>query len=183
MDYLSNNIAVNLKRIRKAKKMSLDTVAEQTGVSKSMLAQIERAEANPTIGILGRIVSGLRIDFNELMEGPKLEQYLFSIKDMIPTKEILGQYQVYTCVPISDNKVFELYRIEIEPEGRYVSGSHGENTYEYITVMSGTLTIKVDGKEFSITNENVFKFDTDKRHEYCNNGDEKVILYCFFMTI
>ena len=42
MDYLSNNVAVNLKRIRKSKSMSLDQVSEQTGVSKSMLAQIER---------------------------------------------------------------------------------------------------------------------------------------------
>ena len=44
MDYLSNNVAVNLKRIRKSKSMSLDQVSEQTGVSKSMLAQIERAD-------------------------------------------------------------------------------------------------------------------------------------------
>ena len=43
MDYLSNNVAVNLKRIRKSKSMSLDQVSEQTGVSKSMLAQIERS--------------------------------------------------------------------------------------------------------------------------------------------
>lgn len=45
MDYLSNNVAVNLKRIRKSKSMSLDQVSEQTGVSKSMLAQIERGTA------------------------------------------------------------------------------------------------------------------------------------------
>lgn len=54
MDYLNQNIAINLKRIRQARGMSLDLVAEQTGVSKSMLGQIERGEANPTIGILGR---------------------------------------------------------------------------------------------------------------------------------
>ena len=30
MDYLSNNVAVNLKRIRKSKSMSLDQVSEQT---------------------------------------------------------------------------------------------------------------------------------------------------------
>ena len=42
MDYLSKNVAANLKRIRKSKCMSLDQTAEQTGVSKSMLAQIER---------------------------------------------------------------------------------------------------------------------------------------------
>ena len=49
MDYLSHNIAINLKRIRKAKAMSLDVVAEQTGVSKSMLATIEKGDANTSI--------------------------------------------------------------------------------------------------------------------------------------
>ena len=33
MDYINKNVSINLKRIRKAKKMSLDVVAEQTGVS------------------------------------------------------------------------------------------------------------------------------------------------------
>ncbi len=73
---LSHNIAVNLKRIRTSKGMSLDVVAEQTGVSKSMLAQIERGTANPSIGVLGKIVSGLRLDFNELIQTPPLDSYL-----------------------------------------------------------------------------------------------------------
>ena len=50
MDYLVHNIAINLNHIRKAKGMSLDVVAEQTGVSKSMLAAIEKGAANPSIG-------------------------------------------------------------------------------------------------------------------------------------
>ena len=45
MDYLSHNVSENLKRIRQSKGMSLDQVAEQTGVSKSMLAQIEKGTA------------------------------------------------------------------------------------------------------------------------------------------
>ena len=52
MDYLSHNVAVNLKSIRRAKGMSLDVVSEQTGVSKSMLAQIEKGSANPSLGVL-----------------------------------------------------------------------------------------------------------------------------------
>ena len=51
MDYLSHNVSENLKKIRKAKGMSLDQVSEQTGVSKSMLAQIERGTANPSLGV------------------------------------------------------------------------------------------------------------------------------------
>lgn len=42
MTQIDKNIAFNLKRIRKSKNMSLDMLAERTGVSKSMLGQIER---------------------------------------------------------------------------------------------------------------------------------------------
>ena len=62
MDYLSHNISINLRRIRQSKSMSLEQAAEQTGVSKSMLAAIEKGAANPSIGVLGKIMSGLRIE-------------------------------------------------------------------------------------------------------------------------
>ena len=52
MDYLSHNISINLRRIRQSKSMSLEQAAEQTGVSKSMLAQIEKGTANPSLGVL-----------------------------------------------------------------------------------------------------------------------------------
>ena len=79
MDYLSHNVAINLKRIRKAKGMSLDVVAEQTGVSKSMLATIEKENVNPSIGVLGKIMSGLRIDLQDLTQAPQNGAYLVDI--------------------------------------------------------------------------------------------------------
>lgn len=61
MSMLDKNIAANLKRIRKAKNMSLDRMAEQTGVSKSMLGQIERGESNPTVSTIGKIIEGIKV--------------------------------------------------------------------------------------------------------------------------
>ena len=94
MDYLSHNVSENLKRIRQSKGMSLDQVAEQTGVSKSMLAQIEKGTANPSIGVLGKITSGLRIEFQRLIDPPRVDYALISPDDLVPTKELLGQYRV-----------------------------------------------------------------------------------------
>ena len=72
MDYLSNNVAVNLKRFRQYRGMSLDQMAERTEVSKSMLAQIERGQANPSIGVLCKITVGLQIEFEDLIQTPKV---------------------------------------------------------------------------------------------------------------
>lgn len=82
MDYLSHNVSENLKRIRQSKGMSLDQVAEQTGVSKSMLAQIEKGTANPSIGVLGKITSGLRIEFQRLIDPPRVDYALISPDDL-----------------------------------------------------------------------------------------------------
>ena len=181
MDYLSNNVAVNLKRIRKSKSMSLDQVSEQTGVSKSMLAQIERGEANPTIGILGKIASGLRIEFHTLLESPPMDSCLVSIKELVPTKEVVGKYKVWTCFPYEDNRTVEIYRIDIEPGGEYVSGSHGEHTREYIAVSKGMLTVVIDDEETQITEDDVFRFESDRVHKYENCTEFPVSFLTFFV--
>lgn len=181
MDYLSYNVATNLKRIRLAKGMSLDVASEQTGVSKSMLAQIEKGGANPSLGVLGKIASGLRIQFQNLIDPPPQETCLVSMDNMLPTKEIEGKYKVWTCFPIEDNRIAEIYRIEIEPGCVYVSGGHGEKTREYISVTEGEVTIESNGVTHKVTKNDVFRFESDQTHRYINNTDKKTSFMCFFI--
>ena len=99
-----------------------------------MFAQIEKGTANPSLGVLGKITSGLRIEFQTLIDVPREDFCLVSPKEIFPTKELEGQYKVWTCFPYEDSHSVEAYRIDIEPGGIYMSGSHGEKTREYITL-------------------------------------------------
>ena len=98
MTQLDKNIAFNLKRIRKSKNMSLDMLAERTGVSKSMLGQIERGVSNPTVSTIGKIVDGLKVPFEQLiydrqefMVMPSLEEApVFRAKEGAEDDEALG---------------------------------------------------------------------------------------------
>ena len=181
MDYLTENVAVNLKRIRQSKGMSLDQVSEQTGVSKSMLSQIEKGTANPSLGVLGKITSGLRIEFQELIATPLVDSYLVTPENLVPTKELEGQYTVWTCFPYEDTRLVEIYRIDIEPGGTYVSGGHGEKTREYLVVTDGVMTVECNGKEHEIHLKQAFRFETDQTHIYRNRGTEKTSCMCFFL--
>lgn len=181
MDYLSKNIAINLKRIRLGKKMSLDDVAEQTGVSKSMLGQIERGDSNPTISTICKIISGLRVTMYDLIEAPPDETYIVKKEDLTPAKEISGQYSVYTYFPFSKNREFEIYGIEIQPGGVYVSGSHGERTTEYLVINQGTLTLRVGGEELTVCQGDAMFFESDKEHVYINNGEDTLQFNSFFI--
>ena len=65
---ITNRIASNAKRLREQKKLTLDAAANLTGVSRSMLAQIEKGEVNPTISVLWKIANGYKVSFTSLVE-------------------------------------------------------------------------------------------------------------------
>ena len=146
-----------------------------------MLSQIEKGTANPSLGVLGKITSGLRIEFQELIATPLVDSYLVTPEDLVPTKELEGQYTVWTCFPYEDTRLVEIYRIDIEPGGMYVSGGHGEKTREYLVVTDGVMTVECNGKEHEIHLKQAFRFETDQTHIYRNRGTEKTSCMCFFL--
>ncbi|SFR90547.1 helix-turn-helix domain-containing protein [Anaeromicropila populeti] len=173
MDILNQNVALNLKRIRKAKNMSLDDVAEQTGISKSMLGQIEREQSNPTVAVLGKIVSGLRVDFMDLLNPPPHETYIIKGDGFSPSRELKNQYKVYSYFPYENDRNFEIYKIVIYPSGQYETEAHGEQTFEYLIINEGELTLKVSDDELHILKQgDGIRFRTDRPHSYTNNGTE-----------
>lgn len=180
MDYLTENVAVNLKRIRQSKGMSLDQVSEQTGVSKSMLSQIEKGTANPSLGVLGKITSGLRIEFQELIATPLVDSYLVTPENLVPTKELRAVHCVERSFRMRTRGLWK--STASTRTGRtYVSGGHGEKTREYLVVTDGVMTVECNGKEHEIHLKQAFRFETDQTHIYRNRGTEKTSCMCFFL--
>ena len=58
----------NLRRIRKAKNMSQETLAINADTSRSQIARIERGEINPTITTINRFAEALKIDIEYLFQ-------------------------------------------------------------------------------------------------------------------
>ena len=56
----SLTVGRELKSIRQSRGLTLDELAEMTGVSKPMLGQIERGQSSPTINTLWKIATGLK---------------------------------------------------------------------------------------------------------------------------
>lgn len=173
MEYITQNVSRNLKRIRKSRGMSLDDVSKQTGISKSMLGQIERGVSTPTVETLGKIVSGLRISFNSLISSSKDDVILVNKNNLVPSyvsKD--AEYKAYEYFPYEEDRTFEIYMMNLEAHASYRSESHGDNTYEYLTVFSGNIMVKVDDKTYEVAEENSIRFPTNYDHEYINPGDQ-----------
>ena len=83
---IQKNMGKNIKTIREQKKITLDSAAKLTGVSRSMLAQIEKGEVNPTISILWKIANGYKVSFTSLVKYDA-SPLLIKSEDVIPLIE------------------------------------------------------------------------------------------------
>ena len=61
---IAQHLAATLKHLRQQRGWSLSRLAEETGVSKAMLGQIERNESSPTVATLWKIATGLNVPFS-----------------------------------------------------------------------------------------------------------------------
>lgn len=180
MDYLNKNIARNLKKARMRRGLSLDYVAEQSGVSKSVLAQIERGEANPTIGTIERIISGLRISITELTEDTSVVSKVVQGSSLEPIKNVEGAYRVYNYFPFEENRSFEIYWIHISPGKEYRTGGHGLSTEEFIMVYEGQVTILQNEEDIRLDQGDALRINTEYEHIYANTGEKEAKLILVF---
>lgn len=182
MKNINKILALNLKIIRKERKLSLDKLADITGVSKSMLGQIERGESSPTITTIWKIANGLKISFTSLLNKPQPEILIITKKDIDPLIEDNGKYKLYSFFPYDNERNFEIYSVEIERGGYLNAEPHIQGTKEFITVFKGEITIRVGNEEYNINEGESIQFRADRPHSYHNSGDKytKINMVIFY---
>lgn len=65
---LKRAMASNLRRIRNAKDLTQEELADRAGLSARYLGAIERAQVSASVTILGRLAEALRVDACELIQ-------------------------------------------------------------------------------------------------------------------
>src|SRR6201995_784055 len=66
---LSGQLGKTIQRLRKAYNLSLSELAEQSGVAKSIISQIERNETNPTLATIWRLAHALDVSIESMLQG------------------------------------------------------------------------------------------------------------------
>jgi len=64
---LSGQLGKTIQRLRKAYNLSLSELAEQSGVAKSIISQIERNETNPTLATIWRLSQALDVSIERVL--------------------------------------------------------------------------------------------------------------------
>jgi transcriptional regulator with XRE-family HTH domain len=176
MEDMNLLVSQNLKRIREERRLSLDKLADLTGVSKSMLGQIERGDSSPTIATVWKIANGLKVSFTALLSLPQTDTAVVRKTDIQPLVEDNGKYRLYPFFPIEDGRPFEIYTIEIDQGGYLSAEPHPEGTQEFLTVYAGELTVRAGIEEHRVAAGDSIRFRADRPHSYHNPGDRMAVM-------
>lgn len=171
MDQQIEAVSHNLRVAREQRNLSLDQLASLTGVSKSMLRQIETGKSSPTIATIWKIANGLRISFTTLLRKQEIEAEVKPFKGNIPLTDEAKHYRVFPLVPFDPHQSFETYYMEMDPGTVFAGEPHQGNIYEYLFVTQGILEIEIQKNSFTINENEFLKFDASHPHIYRSVGD------------
>jgi transcriptional regulator with XRE-family HTH domain len=143
IDPLSASLAATLQAARISRDLSVNALADRSGVSRAMIGKIERGEAQPTAVLLGRLSGALGLTLSELVaraeEGTSAGDLLRRAKDQPTWTDPATGYQRRAVSPITDSPL-ELVEVELPP-GASVSYPADAYIFKYqqIWVLEGDL--------------------------------------------
>lgn len=175
-------ISSTLKKLRRERGWSLDKAAQETGVSKAMLGQIEREESSPTIATLWKIASGFNTSFSSFIENinANFEEPVYragQAKHIHPADE---KIRVMPLFPFDHQLNFEVFINELLPGCEHLSPPHQDGVIEHVIVIEGTMEVLINSLWKALNKGEGLRFHADKPHGYRNITSQ---IACFYNMI
>jgi transcriptional regulator with XRE-family HTH domain len=151
-------IAENLRHARRSRGMSLRDLAEQAGVSKALLSQLERAVANPTIEVLSAVATALGLDFTDLIRVPLYEPRVLRAGS--------AEIGARTLLSSPDRRRFEVYEATLAAGDPRDSAPHGRGSEEFAYVLSGLVVLEIGQWTVRLRSGDAVLFSGEAEHSY-----------------
>jgi transcriptional regulator with XRE-family HTH domain len=173
------SVGAALSALRQSEGLSLDALARQSGVSKSMLSQIERDRTNPTVAVVWRLAQALGVEVAELLRGgPRGTQHTLTVvpKAQTPSMRTADEKcELRILGPVELAGRFEWYEITLQPGGALRSEAHPPGSREHLTVLSGRVSVTSGDRTQRVVAEETARYAADVPHAIINEGKSTAI--------
>ncbi len=165
-------IGSRISKIRKDKKLTLKDVAVMSGVTPSLISQIENDKANPSIATLMALAKAYDVNVVDFFNSEVKEEHGVVIRSSertlirkgsnvnyyLLTTELFDEMEFLYCVYEKGGCSSEL------PEAH----SHG---HEAGFVLSGKLKVEIEEEVYVLNDGDSISFDSTKKHKISNLMD------------
>ncbi|MDE1132909.1 MAG: XRE family transcriptional regulator [Ascidiaceihabitans sp.] len=166
-----------LKDARRAKGLSLDAVAKLSGVSRSMVSQIERGESSPTISTLWNLTKALQVDFAGLLEDDQESRVEVLRSGDVPAIDNHGTgCSIRILSPPEEAGRHEVYDLRFSQGGVLDSLPHAQGAREHLTVVEGRLVVTSGDAVEQLSEGDTARYAADVAHKISADGPARAFL-------
>lgn len=170
-------LPTRLKDARRANGLSLDAVAKLSGVSRSMVSQIERGESSPTISTLWNLTKALRVDIAGLLEDDLEDRIEVLRSESVPAIENHGTgCSIRILSPPEEAGRHEVYDLRFSQDGVLDSQPHAQGAREHLTVIEGRLTVTSGDVSEHLAAGDTARYSADIPHTISADGPARAFL-------
>ncbi|WP_018526159.1 helix-turn-helix domain-containing protein [Alkalispirochaeta alkalica] len=173
-------IGGNIRRMRKEAGLTMDVLAERSGVSKAMLSQIEAEKVNPTVATVWKISQGLQVEINRLLEGseePVRKFHVTTRDDIVALDTDEEGLHIDVLTPIQMVEDLEMYLLTFAPGGALRSAPHFPNTEEFLTVIRGSIHVRAGDRDARLGEGDFIRYQCDVEHDIENTSGEASLVH------
>ena len=178
-DSINEDLGRRVKKLRGDRGWSLEELASASGVSRSMLSEIERKRANPTLSVTYRIARAFGLSLQDLIESADSASTIQTIRAteraQIFRKD--KQCQIRTLSPLNLEKDVEFYELRLPPDGALRSQPHVDGTREFLTVEEGTVELQSGNSSEILGKGDSATYRADVAHTIANTGKHEAVLF------
>ncbi|MBI1347358.1 helix-turn-helix domain-containing protein [bacterium] len=178
-DPISSHVSDRVKALRQARNWSLEELATASGVSRSMLSQIERNAANPTLAVTCKIALAFGLTLAEFVEVPGASSGISVIRadDREHLYRSDGHCEIRTLSPLNLEKDVEFYQVRLKVGGALKSAAHFEGTREFLTVEQGKVRVESAEDVSDLNRGDSASYRADVPHTLCNMGKSDAVVF------
>jgi len=170
---ITGQLGKTIQRLRKAYNLSLSDLAEQSGVAKSIISQIERNETNPTLATVWRLSQALDMSVERVLassdDSPFIEKLTRADTPILLSEDGLCRLSIIGWIKTVE--WLQYYDFRAEPGGELDSDGHQRGAVECLTVLSGTLAVEVGGVSEQVAEGETVRYRCDRRHIIRNRSE------------
>jgi len=165
------HLAEALRAARKARGLSLDAVARLSGVSRSMVSQIERGESSPTVATLWNLTQALQVDFAGLLAGRGGGGIDVVRAEAAPVIAARGEgVTIRILSPPESVGSHEVYELLFSAGGVLDSAAHSPGCREHLTVIEGRLAVVSGPDSAELGPGDTARYAADRAHRIAAAG-------------
>jgi transcriptional regulator with XRE-family HTH domain len=178
-DPIERLLCGRVRALRKKKGWTLEQLSAACGVSRSMLSEIERGNANPTLAVAFRIAGAFSMSLCDLVEAPAAPSRIDAIRadDRAYHYRSDKHVRIRTLSPLRLEKSVEYYEVTLAPSGTLASSPHFEGARELLTVQQGAVRVTSGGESTDLGRGDSAHYPADVPHAIKNTSKEDAIVF------